>query len=75
MTRRDYVRIAAALAQAHERLQRIGEGQRGGIMPGPWGASFGLQIAAETLADALAADNPRFDRDKFLAAATEGGAA
>lgn len=70
MTRRDYVRIAAALREARERCERVREasGMSDGSTPrGPAfdNSAFGLQIAAESLADALAADNPRFDRDRF----------
>ena len=77
MTRRDYVRIAAALREAQRRIERTNaETARIYAAHGvPFdNALFGLQIAAEALADALAADNPRFDRGRFLDAA-EGGAA
>lgn len=69
MTRRDYVRIAAALRGARPFGQTVS------------GARFGMHPAArqqwhadtDALADALAADNPRFDRARFLAAAGDDG--
>jgi len=68
------VRIAAALAEATARVERIERAER--LIPTmeKHGAAFGVQIAIEAMADALASSNPRFDRDRFIAAA-EGGAA
>ena len=77
MTRRDYVRIAAALREAAARVGRVHNQLGSGGEPmaeAPFGASWGLQVAAEALADALAADDPRFSRERFFAAA-EGGKA
>ena len=57
MTRKDYVLIAAALAKAK---------------PARWhdGAQTAQHCADCTyIADALAQDNPRFDRERFLKAA------
>jgi hypothetical protein len=73
------VRIAAALAEAQRRAVAIAERtsrEDGRTDPSvPYNNSlFGLQLATEAIADALAADNPRFDRDRFARAA-EGGAA
>jgi hypothetical protein len=56
MTRRDYVLIAAALKGAHDSHIHT--------LPG----AIGVRTAALTLADTLAQDNPRFDRDRFLKA-------
>lgn len=64
MTRRDYVRIAAALRTARERCENIGKAPgRSRSMTDR--APFGVQIAFEAIADMLAADNPRFDLDRF----------
>lgn len=58
MTRKDYVRIAAALTKV-----------RSGYRPNCRGNLFrALNDTARELADELAADNPRFDRERFLAA-------
>jgi hypothetical protein len=57
VTRRDYERLAAALRFVSAGL--------------PAGKSLGgltLEAVAHALADALAADNPNFDRDRWLAA-------
>lgn len=54
MTRKDYVLLAAALKAARDRLT------------GPSQEVDGIDYAAMDIADALAADNPRFDRDRFL---------
>ena len=57
MTRKDYVLIAAALkaAMSHAR--------------GMPTAQAGIEQAARELCSALASDNPRFDRMRFLKAA------
>jgi hypothetical protein len=72
MTRRDYIRIAAALSAARplgvtDSGTTAADSARQGAKRGQWLADCGA------LADALAADNPRFDRARFYAAA--GGAA
>jgi len=54
MTRKDYQLIASAI-----------NGQRQGFGRGE---TVAISSLAETLADALAQDNPRFDRAKFLTA-------
>lgn len=54
MTRKDYVLIADALKHA----AACDPGTEGG----------GIYRAAVCIADALAADNPRFDRARFLQA-------
>jgi hypothetical protein len=53
MTRKDYELIAAVLAGSKP------DGSRAMLLQ--W------QTTAENMADALAADNPRFDRVRFLA--------
>lgn len=60
MTRRDYVRIAAALREARPEY----EASRRSVYEG-W------HRAMVALAAALAAENPRFDRDRFFAAAMD----
>lgn len=55
MTRRDYIRIARAIRRARNAAH--GDGARSA-----------LDIAAVELMAELADDNPRFDREKFLAA-------
>ena len=57
MTRKDYVLIAAALKSAHD-------GHNGRPQ-----ALRGVADAADRIAIALARDNPRFDRERFLKAA------
>lgn len=56
MTKKDYELIARALKRAHE---NVNGGQT---------VEDGAKLAAEYLADALAQDNPRFDRERFLTA-------
>jgi len=55
MTRKDYILIAAALA--NERTPFMVEHHK-----------YALDNIALTLADALATTNPRFDRERFLKA-------
>jgi hypothetical protein len=57
MTRKDYVLIAAACAKAYATFS-----------PRSSNHSNGARYVAECLADALGRDNPRFDRERFLAA-------
>lgn len=56
MTRKDYQAIAATIAEAKE------------ARPGSSTPEATREYIANRLADALAADNPRFNRAKFLAA-------
>ena len=57
MTRKDYELIAAATRDALHSAR-------------PWSEDKeeGIRLTARSIADALAADNPRFDRSRFLAA-------
>lgn len=55
MTRKHYAAIAAAIWSA---IEEASDG---------WDA---CTVAANNIADVLAADNPRFDRDTFIQAAT-----
>lgn len=59
MTRKDYVLIAAALKDARAST--------------PEANHVGVDVAASNIAHALARDNPRFDRARFLKAAGVGG--
>jgi hypothetical protein len=59
MTKKDYKLIAAALKGAHVSLR----------VHFPVAAFLGWRVAADRVADALAQDNPRFDRARFLKAA------
>jgi len=61
MTRKDYILIAAALKDAHALCSHP--------FAGPVTAEAGCELAAQRVADALARDNPRFDRERFLKAA------
>lgn len=56
MTRKDYVLIAAAIKAVTE------EHSADSVVNG-------ITWTAERIADALARDNPRFDRERFLKAA------
>lgn len=63
MTRKDYVLIAAALRRALSAATwayppALHDAHRAAV----------VRIVAHELAEALATDNPRFDRAKFLAA-------
>lgn len=50
MTRKDYVLLAEAIKNCN-----VNDDEQ-----------FGVDACAECIADALAADNPRFDRARFL---------
>lgn len=58
MTRKDYILIADALKDA-----------RGTMLLTAAAYHSGVDNAVHRLADALARDNPRFDRERFLKAA------
>ena len=58
MTRKDYVAIAAAL---HRTGMAVNIG-------GKKTAEYAIRLAATDIAATMAADNPRFDRARFLAA-------
>lgn len=58
MSRKDYEAIAAAI-------------KRASALYGPYGfmdQTIGIKTAAESIALALQADNPRFDRERFMQA-------
>ena len=59
MTRKDYILIAAAIRTALEDIIR--EANRGVLLPQ-------FETLADAIAKALASDNPRFDRERFLKA-------
>jgi hypothetical protein len=56
MTRKDYVLIAQTIADLMSDFNNGGDD------------SVSLSLVAQELADTLAKDNPRFDRDRFLVA-------
>jgi hypothetical protein len=57
MSRKDYVALAAAIRDEY----RLWDGETSG--------SDAVENVAKNIADALAGDNPNFDRERFLAAA------
>jgi hypothetical protein len=61
MSRKDYCLIAGAIRQAmeHDDWDSLGSD----AIP------FGITLATDRIADALASDNPRFNRDRFYEAA------
>lgn len=73
MTRKDYERIAAAIAEGIAETERIAAA--GGLsQPGYLaGMSYGLATAASLIANALTDDNPRFDKARFMAASINAG--
>lgn len=58
MTRKDYVKIAAAFAPHY----------RAAVEDGDRGAIIALSLTLNSLCDVFVQDNPRFDRGKFIAA-------
>lgn len=64
MTRKDYVAIAAALLKVRD--SNSGSSPDGHFEAG-WETAHYFSVL--TVADTLAADNPRFDRGRFYAAA------
>ena len=61
MTRKDYVAIATALNRTYPAHRRELDGK-------PDEAVAQWQFSVDAIADVLAEDNPRFDRDRFLKA-------
>lgn len=69
MIRKDYIRIAEALASAY-RITRSSATRRQ-VSDAAWQErELGLDTAVIKLADALAAENPSFNRERFIEAAT-----
>lgn len=64
MTRKHYVALAAALKEARTAATYRGANDRDSQL-----ISIGVDLACREIADALAADNGRFDRDRFARAA------
>ena len=60
MTRKDYCAIAGAIraAMEHDDWDVLGS----------TAIPFGVTLAADRIAEVLAANNPRFDRDRFMEA-------
>lgn len=63
MSRKDYELIAAVLAEAWRRAAGME------VADGAYDRMDTVRLVAHGLAEELAADNPRFDRERFLAAA------
>lgn len=61
MTRKDYVAVAAAIRNAATRT--VGNDDYD-----VYNELVSLSWAAQYIADVMAKDNPRFDRDRFMAA-------
>lgn len=61
MSRKNYVAVAAAIRDERENWNPGGEVQ------------VALNYLAQSLAGVFAADNPNFDRERFLAAARKEG--
>lgn len=57
MTRKDYVALARAIAEARDKTRTT------------LGSGYVLSMVTVTIANELAAENPRFDRARFYAAA------
>ena len=67
MTRKDYVLIASAINDIREKIRMHGRDVASREL---WSGTLGgISDAARAIADALQADNPRFDRERFLKAA------
>lgn len=62
MTRKDYNLIAAALKQVKPYLSGFGDEKL------DQAALYGFKLSANMLATELAADNPAFNRERFLTA-------
>lgn len=62
MTRKDYVALAAAFKRAHALVDVMYD------HPYSQTAHVAIDTAIEEVADTLAADNPRFDMERFLTA-------
>lgn len=64
MSKKDYVAIAAQFMKEKNHLKEHFEKDSSYEM----GATYGIEVMARRLSDVMARDNPRFDRDRFLAA-------
>ena len=65
MTRKDYVALAAALTEAHEDVESST------LLNDDYcklNAHIGIDLAVDAIASVLAANNPAFDRRRFVAA-------
>lgn len=70
MTRKDYVAIAGALKCAVEYARTADSHNYGGTYPGAENGEAelaGIMEAADRIARVMRDDNPRFDREHFLA--------
>jgi hypothetical protein len=66
MTKKDYERLATAFQRAHARVEREFSGTARGV------ARYGIECAMHHMVDVLAADNSRFDPDRFRRACEPG---
>lgn len=66
MTRKDYEALAAAIRAARAEIEEKEMGS--GLVTSVADLLDGTAYAAEFIADALARDNPRFNRERFLSA-------
>ena len=71
MTRRDYVKLAAALNKAHKQLANL-QAESIRTRSGPVSGGLVLQIVTENIVEILAADNPRFSGERFWTAVEHG---
>lgn len=70
MTRKDYVALAASLRSATAELESIAAPQ---ALPTVVRIDVAARVVREHVALALQADNPHFDRARFVKACEEGG--
>lgn len=62
MTRKDYVLLAIAINDIRQYIPGVEpDGSHKDLLDG-------VEYAAESIADALARDNPRFDKERFMCA-------
>ena len=66
MTRKDYVLLARALRETRQYM--AAKLAANGGEPYDYGVEAGIAEAQERICNALAADNPAFDRARFIAA-------
>lgn len=62
MTRKDYVVLAGVIQDTYAQFNTPGQPDYNSV------AGWGVATVALNICDVLAADNPRFDRERFLTA-------
>ena len=70
MTRKDYVRIAAAIRKAFDYVNEADSLTADEVGSA---AIDGISASISFIANALSDDNPRFDRTRFVEACTDNG--